>query len=223
MANQNKHTILCIPDIQAPYHHKDTVRFLKELKNEYNPTHIMCLGDELDQYTVSKYPHDPDAKSGGDEYAEAMALWDRIFNLFPSGRSVTSNHVERVAKRAVESGIPKAYLRTVKEFMNAPKGWDWRDHWDLFGVRYEHGERAGGANGLRNLVISNMCSTVIGHRHESAGTTYVSNGEMLLWGLNVGSLVDIHSAGLSYANKNRHKAVLGAGLIINGVPRFQPL
>lgn len=214
--------VLIIPDLQAPYHHKDAVRFLGQVKKDIKPDLIVCAGDELDQYTLSKYPKDPDADSAGLEYKKAMDVWAQIYELFPKALAVTSNHVERVAKRAVESGIPQAYLRSVKEFMQAPDGWEWKDHWIVDGIRYEHGERAGGLTGLRNLVIANMRSTVIGHQHECPGTTYVSNGDRILWGLNVGSLVSQNSVGLSYTKKNRHKPVLGCGVILEGVPCFLP-
>jgi hypothetical protein len=203
--------------------HPEALGFLRKVAREIKPTYVMCLGDELDQYTLSKYPHDPDAQSAGDEYKEAMRFWKGVYNLFPDARAVTSNHVQRVAKRAIESGIPSAYLRSVEQFMQAPKGWKWRDEWVVDGVKYEHGERAGGITGLRNLVIANMRSTVIGHQHECPGTTFVSNGSTLLWGLNVGCLVSSDSYGLSYTKRNRHKPVLGCGVVMDGVPAFYPM
>lgn len=214
--------ILAIPDLQAPYHHSGAVEFLRRVKKEVEPDYVVCLGDELDQYTLSTYPHDPDADSAGTEYRKAIRVWKEIYKIFPSAYAVTSNHVERVAKRAIESGIPSGYLKTVKEFMQAPDGWKWKDSWVLEGVKYEHGERAGGLAGLRNLVIANMRSTVIGHQHECPGTTFVSNGDRNLWGLNVGCLVNQYSHGLRYTKKNRHKPVLGCGVIVDNVPYFYP-
>lgn len=215
--------ILCIPDIQAPYHYKKTIQVLTDAKREFKPDAVFCLGDELDQYTLSKYDPEPDADSGQLEYEKAMDLWQEIYGLFPVARSVTSNHVARVAKRAIQARIPSSYMRTIHEFMQAPDGWEWRDFWDVQGIRFEHGERAGGVTGLRNLVIANMSNTVIGHQHEVPGTTFVSNGKHNLWGLNVGCLVDEHSYGLRYTKRNRHKPVLGFGVIIDNVPRFVPV
>lgn len=216
--------VLCIPDLQAPYHHKNAIRFLKDVKAEVNPDLVVCLGDELDQYTLSRFAHNPDAPSGGDEYRKAMQFMRELYGVFPEVRAVTSNHVERVSKRAAASGIPSNYLRPLREFMRAPEGWEWRDHWIIDRIRYEHGDRASsGAAGLRTLVVANMQSTVIGHQHESPGTTWVSNGDRVLWGLNAGCLVDGNSYGLSYTKKNRHKPVHGCGIIIDGVPRFIPM
>lgn len=215
--------ILCIPDLQAPYHHKKAIEFLANVKLDIKPDFVVCLGDELDQYTLSRYTASPDAPSAGAEYDKAMDLWRQVYNLFPRAIGVTSNHVERVAKRAAESGIPRAYLKDVTEFMRAPEGWKWANFWDIDGIRFEHGERAGGGpNGLRNLVLANICNTAIGHHHESPGTIWVSNGKKVLWGLNAGCLVDEHSHGLTYTKNNKHKPVLGCGVIIDGTPRFIP-
>lgn len=38
--------ILNISDMHIPYHHKDTIPFLKHLKQKYNPTRVISLGDE---------------------------------------------------------------------------------------------------------------------------------------------------------------------------------
>lgn len=214
---------LVIGDVHAPYQHRNTLRFLSWVYEKYDCNDVMCMGDELDQYTASRYAHDPDAMGGGDEYKAAIKFWKEVYREFPSAHSVTSNHVERVAKRAVEAGIPSAYLKAVSEFMHAPPGWKWANHWDRGGIRYEHGERAGGATGLRNLVISNMMNTVVGHNHNVPGTTFVSNGSVLLWGLNAGCLVDIDTVALAYARNGRTRPVVGCGIISNGVPTFVPM
>lgn len=215
--------ILCVPDMHAPYHHKQAIPFLERVRDIFDCEEVVCLGDELDQYTASQYGKSPEAYGGDDEYDLAMKFMEKFYDAFPSGRSCTSNHVERVAKRASEAGISKAYLKPVREFMQAPKEWEWRDYWDLHGVRFEHGERAGGATGLRNLVVTNMCSTVVGHNHSGAGTVFVNNGKKLLWGLNAGCLIDLNSVAFRYGAQSRLKSVVGCGVISNGVPMFIPM
>jgi len=214
--------ILAISDIQAPYHHRDTLDFYRRLKRQVRPDAVFCLGDETDQRTLSRYASSASDPSGGDEYEAAMAFWKRMYAIFPEALAVHSNHGERVFKRAAEAGIPYQYLKKQHEFMKAPKGWKWAEYWEVDGIRYEHGERAGGANGLRGLVIANMMNTVVGHMHESAGTTWVANDRKTFWGMNVGCMVDKNGAGMRYTKKNKNKPVLGCGLIIDGVPRFVP-
>lgn len=215
--------VLTISDIQAPYQHKDTLAFYRRLKRDIRPDLVVSMGDETDQRTLSRYISDPSDPSGGDEYKAAMAFWAEMYALFPAAKAVHSNHGERVFKRATEAGIPWQYLKTVREWMKAPRGWEWRDYWEIDRVHFEHGERASGQAGLRNLVIANMMNTCIGHHHESPGTTWVANDRYTFWGMNSGSMVDKDGAGLRYTKKNRHKPVLGTGVILDLVPRFVPL
>lgn len=220
MATKN---VLCVPDMHAPYQHKKTIPFLEKVADIFKIDEVMCLGDELDQYTASQYSKTPEAYNGDLEYDLAMEFMEKFYDAFPAGRSCTSNHVERVAKRASEAGISKAYLKPVREFMQAPEEWEWRDHWVRDNVQYEHGERAGGVTGLRNLVVTNMMNTVVGHNHSAAGTVYVNNGKKLLWGMNCGCLVDLASVAFKYGNNSRLKSVIGCGVILDGIPLFIPM
>lgn len=215
--------ILFVPDMHHPYSNPRGLNFLCRVRDKFKIDTVFCLGDELDQYSASQYAKSPEALNGDREYDLAMRSMRKFYNEFPEGKSVTSNHVERVAKRASEVGIPKGYLRGIADFMQAPKGWKWQDHWVVDGVRVEHGERAGGETGLRRLVAANMMSTVVGHNHSGAGTTFISNGEVLLWGLNAGCLVDLDSVAFRYGNNQRMKSVNGCGVVSNGVPMFIPL
>jgi predicted phosphodiesterase len=215
--------VVAISDIQAPYHHPKTIQFYREIKREFRPDLVVSMGDETDQRTLSRFVSDPEDPSAGDEYEEAMGFWAQMYRIFPTALAVHSNHGGRVFKRATEAGIPRQYLRTQHEWMKAPKGWRWAEYWEIDGIRYEHGERAsGGLAGLRLLVIANMMHTVVGHMHESAGTTWVANDKKRFWGMNVGCMVDKKGAGLRYTKLNKYKPVLGCGVIIDGIPRFVP-
>ena len=59
-------TILIISDMHIPYHHQDSLEFLKYIKNKHNPTRVICIGDELDKHSLSYHDHDPDLPSAGD-------------------------------------------------------------------------------------------------------------------------------------------------------------
>lgn len=43
---QDNSRVLLISDMHLPYHHEDTFRFLQYLKNKYDPTRVISLGDE---------------------------------------------------------------------------------------------------------------------------------------------------------------------------------
>ena len=59
--------VLCIPDLHAPYHHKDALDFLRAVKKKYKPDRIINLGDDLDNAAISFHSSNPDLDSAGKE------------------------------------------------------------------------------------------------------------------------------------------------------------
>jgi len=218
--------VLVIPDLQIPFNHQDAYEFLKEVKRAYRPTQIVCIGDEVDFHALSDYDHDPDGFSAGDEMARAIEGIRPFYRLFPTTQVCISNHTSRPFRRAYKYGIPKHFLKDYKEFLDAPAGWEWRDHWIIDGVRYEHGHELGGGMGktaAATAPLRNGRSTVFGHFHSSAGIHYISSPENLLFGFNVGCLIDFKSYAFAYAQGSKSRPILGCGIIDRGVPTFVPM
>jgi len=44
--------ILVMPDLHAPYHHKDSLDFMKALRDKYQPDLVVNLGDEIEVKVV---------------------------------------------------------------------------------------------------------------------------------------------------------------------------
>ena len=63
--------ILVISDMHIPYHHKDSIKFLKEIKKEFKPDTVINIGDSLDFHAISMHDSNPDLFSAGAELAEA--------------------------------------------------------------------------------------------------------------------------------------------------------
>ena len=59
--------ILVISDLHIPYHHKDSIEFLKEIKKQYKPDFVVNIGDLLDFHAINMHTHDPDLYSAGHE------------------------------------------------------------------------------------------------------------------------------------------------------------
>jgi hypothetical protein len=218
-------TVLVISDLQIPFQHQDAFDFLKEAKKKYKPTQVVCIGDEVDMHALSDYEHDPDGFSAGHEMAKAVDELQPYYKLFPDVKSVTSNHTSRPLRRAFKYGIPKAFLKSYKEFMEAPQGWEWRDYWVMDGVRYEHGDAltGGAASVLNSACIQNQRSTVFGHFHAGAGIKYVASTESLMFSMNVGCLIDRHSYAFQYGAAMKTKGVLGLGIVERAIPTFVPM
>jgi hypothetical protein len=225
LGDVKKETVLVISDLQIPFQHQDSFKFLTAVKEKYYPTKIVCIGDEVDFHALSGYDHDPDGMSAGAELTKSIEELKKLYKIFPDVMSCISNHTSRIMRKAFKSGIPKAFIRGYKEFLEAPEGWDWKDFWVIDGVRYEHGHAmSGGAAGvLSNACIKNQRSTVFGHFHTGAGIRYISTPESLLFSFNVGSLIDRHSYAFNYSQAAKTRPVLGLGIVDKGIPCFIPM
>lgn len=220
---QGTEIVLAIGDMHYPFAHPDCVPFLKAIKKKYKPTQVVCMGDELDSASLSNYDINPDGLSPGDELAAAIEGLQDVYAEFPNVKVCESNHTVRVYKRAFKSGIPKAFLKSYRDFLEAPKGWEWAERWEIDDVIYEHGEPHTGRNAAIQATMLNMQSTVIGHVHSFGGVQYFANYKQSIFGFNVGCLIDNSAYAFDYAKMHKAKPTLGAGIINKGVPEFIPM
>ncbi len=221
--SKGKHNVLVIPDLQVPFEHKDALAFCSAVAEAIDADKIVCIGDEVDQMALSRFDPDPEADGAGPELRKALKRMQAWYRQFPEVQVATSNHTGRVQKAAFKAGIPEAYLRPIRDWMEAPEGWTWEDNFEIDGVRYEHGDAQGGMYAARNLAIRNRQSTVIGHHHSHGGVSYVANDKEMIFGMNSGCLIDIKSLAFKYARLAAFKPTLGCGVVLQGVPFFIPM
>ncbi len=215
--------VLVIPDLQIPYEHPDALDFCAAVRDAAGCNRVVCIGDEVDQLALGMFDPDPDADGAGPELKKALNQINAWYQEFPDVQVTTSNHTGRIQKRAFKAGIPEAYLRSVNEWMQAPEGWTWADYVYIDGVRYEHGDNQGGMYAARNLAIRNRTSTVIGHHHSHGGVYYIANDDTMIFGMNVGCLIDASALAFKYARGSAYKPTLGCGVVAYGVPYFVPM
>jgi hypothetical protein len=111
----------------------------------------------------------------------------------------------------------------MQEIMQAPETWDFKWYHEIDGVRYVHGDGFGGTHAAREAAIINRQSTVIGHHHSNGAIYYVANSKEMIFGMNVGCLIDINAYAFNYARKNKFKPTLGCGVVLEGIPSFIPM
>lgn len=216
-------TILVIPDLQVPFQHPYALKFLKSVRDEFKPDHVVCVGDEADACALSRYPKDPDGDSAGVELRKTRRALRPYYEAFPEVKVCNSNHQQRLYKRAFEAGIPRELIAGYREYLSAPEGWEWRDYWIVDGIKFEHGDRASGIGVGPKLVDANGRSTVYGHHHATAGLGYVRKDERTYFWMNVGCLIDEDSYAMSYTKMHRTKPIHSCGIIVDGVPQVIPM
>lgn len=214
---------LVISDLHAPFTHPSAIDFLADLKRAIKPDIVVCVGDEIDAHGWGRWDRNPDAPGQGDELAAAKGMLRPIFKLFPKVQVCNSNHSQRSFKKAARAGLPSAFVRTLREVLDAPQTWTWADAHEVDGVMFVHGEGFNGVRSALDAASTYRRKTVIGHVHGHAGISYTDNGLERIWGMNVGCLVDPQALAFEYTKPHRAKPVLGAGVVIDGVPHFYPL
>lgn len=218
--------VLCISDLQCPAEHQDALKFIQAVDRQWFPDgkrFVVCMGDEVDQHTLGKWPANPSGRSGGDELKEARHRLSFWFDAYPKVFVCASNHTYRAWKKAFLNGIPQEFMKSVNEVYGAPPGWVWREKWIHENIAFEHGELVSGPLAALNAAIQNQMSTVIGHQHNGGCVIHRASDTGIIWGLNTGCLIDIDHYCFTYGKNIRIKPTLGCGVIKNGIPHFIPM
>jgi len=215
--------ILVISDMHVPYHHKDSIEFLREIKKEYKPDMIVNIGDLLDFHAISMHEHNPDLFSAGHELKEAKKYIKELEDIFPKMVEVDSNHSSLVYRRALKFGMSKEFLKDYGDFLGTKK-WEWIDDLTLTlsnGSRcfFTHGRSADVLKVSQTMGMS----CVQGHYHTKFLISYWANPDNIFFGMNVGCLINQKSMAFAYAKNFKTRFIIGCGMIIDGIPRLMPM
>jgi len=226
---------LVISDLHAPYHHPDSLEFLKALKRKYKFGWVVCIGDELDNHAMSFHDSDPDLSAAGDELKKGREFLWELEKVFPIVDLVDSNHGSMHYRKGKAHGFPRHMLLGYKDVIfgehlpdgtiarNRGDGWRWRPHFtrNICGkdVYFVHGMSV---STKRNVEMIGM-NFVQGHHH---GTfEIVNNGTPLElnWGMTVGCLIDDASLAFAYNKNTLKRPIIGCGSILDGQPKLLPM
>ena len=228
--NASDEIILCISDLHIPYHHQDSIKFLRAVKEHYNiednnPNHhIFNSGDEADFHGISMHDSETSLPTQHNETLKARKVFKELEALFPKMVLVHSNHGSMLYRRGKKHGIPNYMLRDYNEVLGVGDGWKWypdykfkmnNGQW-LF---MTHGMKK---NGLALAKEMGMC-VIQGHYHTTFEINYTSSPLSLSWNMAVGCLIDDHSLAFAYNKVNSARVILGCGIIINGQPKLLPM
>lgn len=217
--------IMIISDLHVPFHHKDSLEFLKAAKKKYKPTRIIFTGDEVDYHSMSFHDSDPDILfSASGELEKAIWYLQDFYKEFPEADILDSNHGSLVYRKAKHHGIPRRVFKSYNEILEAPKKWKW--HNDMT-IKMSNGQNlylhhGHSKNVLKNSQQKSMCYAM-GHHHSVFDIQYWANSENLYWGMTVGCLIDSKEYAFNYARNNLPKALLGCGMVIDGLPKLIPM
>lgn len=212
--------VLILSDTHEPFAHPHAIEFMLDVKARFKCDRVVHSGDEIDQCALSQFDSDPDGMSAGDELKASVAAMQKWYKAFPKVDVMESNHGMRPFKKAFRAGIPRAYMKSYREFMKAPTGWNWHPKMFIDNVLYFHGEPFAGATGHINAATKTRSSVVIGHLHCAGGASYMQTHKDRIFALNVGCAINDKTYPFKYAENHATRPTLGCGVVLDGREAF---
>jgi hypothetical protein len=223
-ANYKANIVGVIGDLHEPFCHDEYFDFVVKTLAEAQVTEVVFIGDIVDQHAISYHDSDPDGFSAGHELKLAKMRLQKWYDAFPVAKVCIGNHDHLPARKALSNGIPKAYIRTLDEVLEAPVGWilDWS--FDIDGVNYFHGTGFSGMYAHVNAMKQKRKSVCMGHLHSNFGIEFSGTEHDLLFGMAVGCGVDRHSYAAAYGRDFPRKPILGCATVTDGItPSLYPM
>ena len=152
---RDERRILVIGDLHEPFCLDGYLDFCIDTYQRHNCNQVVLIGDVIDSHYSSFHEQDPDGYGGGDELELAIDRLQRWVEVFPVADVTIGNHDRIISRKAFSGGIPKAWIKTFNEVLNAPT-WNFVDRVVYDGVQYVHGE--GGT--ARTKCRADMQSTI---------------------------------------------------------------
>ena len=207
----NKSTLI-IPDLHIPFEHKDVLTFCKRIHKAFKCSRVVCIGDLVDNHSISYHEHDPDGWSPADEMKEADKHLKKWFAAFPNVYLCRGNHDRMVDRKSKTVGLPSRCFKSFRDMWKLPVGWKDDFTWTFDGVCYEHGSTTGRYAHIQ-AALDNRMSTVIGHTHSTAGVEWLANERDLIFAMNVGCGLDRNKYAFDYGRQFRKKPIVACGVV----------
>jgi metallophosphoesterase superfamily enzyme len=224
---QTNERILIIPDLHAPYQHKDTLEFLIDVAAKIQPTRVISLGDETDGHAISFHDSDPNLDSAGVELEKAKLFLGKLARVFPVVDVCHSNHGSLIYRRTNKAGLPVQYIKTYRDvlFPNGEgDGWSWHEK---ISTVLPNGDKCIFQHQSSGDILSNAAheraNIIQGHEHGQFKIDYRSSSSALYWAMISGCLVDRESLAFAYGKLFPKKPIIGVSAIIDSQPVLIPM
>lgn len=209
--------VLYIGDIHEPVSHPGYLPFCCDLSDKYDCDQVVFIGDVVDHHAISFHAHHPEANGPQKESELALAGVQRWCEAFPVAKVCIGNHDARVVRLAESVNIPKKFIREYKETWQTPD-WEWANEFIIDDVYAFHGTGISGVHPAWNAMQKKMMSIVMGHIHSAAGIVWMANPDRRMFGMSLGCGIDDRAIEFAYGAHLIKRSVLGAGVVLDGVP-----
>lgn len=212
----NPKNVLVIGDPHEPFCKDGYLEFCREMQEKYDCGTVIHIGDAVDNHAVSYHEKDVDGMSAGQEFNLAKQRMKRWYYTFPEVRVCIGNHDALPFRKIFTAGLPKEWLKSYEELLEAPKTWKWDFVHQHEGVIYQHGTGLSGEMASINAARENRQSTVIGHLHTVCNTRFLASYKDVIFGASVGCGIDHTKYAFAYGRENTRKPVLACAVVLEG-------
>jgi len=202
--------VLVIGDLHHPFCLKGYLDFCLRQHSRFQCETVVFIGDIIDNHYPSYHETDPDAMGGGDELEMAIEHTRPWVQSFPEAYVCVGNHDRMVMRKAFSGGIPKKWIKSYNEVLEAPN-WKFMQDLVIDNVQYIHGE----CGTARVKAKNDKFSTVQGHLHTHAYVEFLTGRDACTFGMQVGCGVDRDTYAMAYAQTGPRPAI-GCGVVLDG-------
>ncbi len=204
---------LIIGDTHEPFCAKGYLKFCKRIYDHHKCQRVVHIGDLVDLHSISNHDTDPNGLSPKNEILQARKKLKKWFEVFPEVYLCLGNHDKRVALKGKRDQLPNEVFKSFRELWKLPKGWKYAYEFEFDGVLYTHGIGYSGKNAHIQAAFDNRMSTVIGHLHSVSGVQYLANSKSTIFGMSVGSGIDVEKYAFEYGKAFRRKPIISCGVV----------
>ena len=207
--NSKNGNVLCIGDLHCPFVKEGYLEHCIATAKRFDCGDIMFMGDVIDGNSTGFWKPDPDGMSPIDEFELAVTILNDWYEAFPNAKIVYGNHDLHGPRKLFDAGLPGFWVKSLKERLGAPEGWEFAFNFIIDTVSYTHG--AGSANSAMKFYSN---SAVFGHLHSQGMVNYVNDGEKTKFFMQVGCGIDVEQYAFKYAKECIKKPILSCAVVL---------
>jgi predicted phosphodiesterase len=210
----HKDHILVIADLHLPFEKKGYLDFCKQIQKRVECGTVVMIGDLVDNHSLSlKFSQDPNGYSPKDEIDQAKHSLREWYKAFPEVLLCLGNHDRRVDLKGKHVGLPECVFRPFRDIWGLPSGWKDDFSHEIDGVLYTHGTGYSGDNAHLKAAVNARQSCVIGHVHHICTTGYTASDKDCIFGMAVGTGIDVKKYAFAYERHFPKKPIVGLGVV----------
>lgn len=219
--------VLVIGDCHAPCLDPRYIKFLGDLHDEWRCDTVVMIGDLVDNCAISRHEKGPELRDSEREYHAAMKQVQQLYRLFETEVYwLLGNHDCLTERNLVDCGLPKSSMKDYTEIWQVPlwKAFPRFHDLRLDNIIFRHGDKGkGGAFPALSNAQAEFNSLIQGHYHSVGGVVFGANDKAKYFGGQTGCGINIKKSAMDYGKKFSKRPVLGAMVVIDGHPFFEPM